>query len=282
MAKLKILKVFNNNSVAAISDEQDDIILTGSGIGFKKKIGDLVDESKIEKTYLFKDVQKKRFEQSIAQVPQIYFEIADKIVAKASKDLDVDFSGEIFIAISDHLAFAIKRKKENVYLPNIILNETRTLYKKEYKIGLWALDYIEEKLGVRLDKDEAGYLALHLVNFSLNDKANNAIKIVTLTKEVLDLIKTTMKVELEEESIGYARISTHLKYLAERIFREEADNLNDTTSNIRDMLKEDARLALCINRIVKLIHNRYDYDLSPDEQTYLCIHIKKNTKKENN
>lgn len=57
MIKLKILKVFNNNSVAAISDDLGDIILTGSGIGFKKA-GDLVDETKIEKTYLFKDDQK--------------------------------------------------------------------------------------------------------------------------------------------------------------------------------------------------------------------------------
>lgn len=274
---MKILKVFNNNSVAAISDELEDIILTGSGIGFQKKIGDLVDESKIEKTYLFKDDQKKRFEQSIAEVPAVYFEIANKIVAKAIKELETDFSGEIFIAISDHLSFAVKRKKENIYLPNIILNETKTLYKKEYKVGLWSLDYIERKIGIRLDDDEAGYLALHLVNFSLNDKANNAMKIVTLTKEVLGVIKSTMKVELEEDSIGYARISTHLKYLAERIFREEIDSFQDTTSNIRDMLKANARLALCINRIVKLIEERYDYVLSPDEQTYLCIHIKKNT-----
>lgn len=276
MAELKILKVFNNNSIAAISDELGDIILTGSGIGFQKKIGDLVDESKIEKTYLFKDEQKKRFEQSIAEVPAVYFEIANKIVAKASKDLETDFSGEIFIAISDHLSFAVKRKKEHVYLPNIILNETKTLYKKEYQVGLWALDYIERKIGIRLD-DEAGYLALQLVNFSFNDKANNAIRIVTLTKEVLNLIKTTMKIELEEDSIGYARISIHLKYLAERIFRNEEVNFEDTTSDIRDMLKENARLALCINRIVKLIKDRYDYILSPDEQTYLCIHIKKNT-----
>ena len=274
---MKILKVFNNNSIAAISDELGDIILTGSGIGFQKKIGDLVDESKIEKTYLFKDEQKKRFEQSIAEVPAVYFEIANKIVAKASKDLETDFSGEIFIAISDHLSFAVKRKKEHVYLPNIILNETKTLYKKEFQVGLWALDYIERKIGIRLDDDEAGYLALHLVNFSFNDKANNAIRIVTLTKEVLNLIKTTMKIELEEDSIGYARISIHLKYLAERIFRNEEVNFEDTTSDIPDMLKENARLALCINRIVKLIKDRYDYILSPDEQTYLCIHIKKNT-----
>ena len=139
---MKILKVFNNNSIAAISDDLGDIILTGSGIGFQKKAGDLVDETKIEKTYLFKDDQKKRFEQSIAEVPAVYYEIAHKIVSKAVKDLKVDFSGEIFIAISDHLSFAVKRKKENIYLPNIILNETKIIYKEEYKVGLWALDYI--------------------------------------------------------------------------------------------------------------------------------------------
>ena len=278
---MKIFKVFNNNSVAAISDDLGDIILTGSGIGFQKKAGDLVDQTKIEKTYLFKDDQKKRFEQSIAEVPAVYYEIAHKIVSKAVKDLKVDFSGEIFIAISDHLSFAVKRKKENIYLPNIILNETKIIYKEEYKVGLWALNYIENKIGIRLDEDEAGYLALHLVNFSLSNNANNAMKIVTLTKEVLNLIKKTMKVELEEDSIGYTRISTHLKFLAERIFRDDASSVVDTTSDIREMLKEDARLALCINRIVKLIKERYNYDLSPDEQTYLCIHIKKNTNTNN-
>lgn len=275
---MKILKVFNNNSVAAISDELGDIIVTGSGIGFQKKIGDLVDENRIEKTYFFKDDQQKRFEQSIETVPPIYFEITNKIVSKASKELETDFSGEIFLAISDHLSFAVKRKKDDIYLPNVVLAETKALYKKEYQVGLWALDYIDKKIDIRLDEDEAGYIALHLVNFSLNNKSNNATKIVSLTKEVLNVIKTSMKVDLEEDSLGYARISTHLKYLAERIFRNKIDNLDDTTADIREMLKEDLRLSLCINRIVKLIRDRYDYDLSPDEQTYLCIHIKKNAK----
>lgn len=275
---MKILKVFNNNSVAAISDELGDIIVTGSGIGFQKKIGDLVDESRIEKTYFFKDDQQKRFEQSIETVPPIYFEITNKIVSQATKDLETDFSGEIFLAISDHLSFAVKRKKDDIYLPNVVLAETKALYKKEYQVGLWALDYIDKKINIRLDEDEAGYIALHLVNFSLNNKSNNATKIVSLTKEVLNVIKASMKVDLEEDSLGYARISTHLKYLAERIFRNQTDSLGDTTADIREMLKEDLRLSLCINRIVKLIRDRYDYDLSPDEQTYLCIHIKKNAK----
>lgn len=52
--KLKIIKIFNNNSIAALSDELGDIILTGSGIGFQKKIGDLVEESMILNLFIMK------------------------------------------------------------------------------------------------------------------------------------------------------------------------------------------------------------------------------------
>lgn len=55
---MKIIKIFNNNSIAALSDELGDIILTGSGIGFQKKIGDLVDESHIEK-HIFLKIKAK-------------------------------------------------------------------------------------------------------------------------------------------------------------------------------------------------------------------------------
>ena len=39
--------------------------------------------------------------------------------------------------------------------------------------------------------------------------------------------------------------------------------------------KKNLRLSMCINRIVKHIKEKYKYDLSPDEQTFLCIHIKR-------
>ena len=48
---MKIVKIFNNNAVATISKNKEDLILTGSGIGFQKKIGDEVDPGKIEKKY---------------------------------------------------------------------------------------------------------------------------------------------------------------------------------------------------------------------------------------
>ncbi|MCI9293363.1 MAG: PRD domain-containing protein [Erysipelotrichaceae bacterium] len=271
-----IIKVFNNNSVAALSDDRQDVIVTGSGIGFRKKAGDRVDESKIERQYVFQDEHKKRLEQSLTSIPNVCFEITEWIVKKATQLLEKDFSSEIFIAISDHISFVIKRKNEGIYLPNIILNETKILYKEEYEVGLLALDHIKKKAGVQLDEDEAGYIALHLANFSLNNHDSNAVKIVTFTKEVIDVIQNTMKMKLGQDTLAYARISIHLKYLSERIFRNEVVQLEDTTHDIREMLKSNPRLSLCINRIVKLIRQEYAYELSPDEQTYLCIHIRKN------
>lgn len=275
-----ILKVFNNNSVVALSEDKQDIILTGPGIGFKKKPGDLVDENKIEKRYVFQDEQLKRLESSLNKIPVIYFEITEQIIKKARKYLETDFSSEVFITISDHISFAMKRYQENVYLPNIILNETKILYKKEFEVGLWAIRYIFKKTRILLDENEAGYIALHLANFSLSNRHNNATRITTLTKEVIEVIQKTMKKELKLDSLEYARISMHLKYLGERIFRNEPISNVDTTYDIRKMLKDDPRLSMCINRIVDLILKKYNYDLSPDEQTYLCVHIKRNMNSE--
>ena len=274
--KLKIIKIFNNNSIAALSDELGDIILTGSGIGFQKKIGDLVDESRIEKTYIFKEKGEKRIRRGINDIEPIYYEITSLLVSKATEQLNTQFYGEIFLAISDHIAFAIKRKKENIDLPNVVLSETKALYKKEYQLGLWIIKMIKEKTDIQLEEAEAGYIALHLVNFSTKNNAQNTSKIVNFVKDVFDIIEKTMCIKLELDSIDCARLSTHLKILAERVIRHEIGNTIDTTENIRDMLKENIRLSLCVNRIKKLIQKKYHYTLTPDEQTYLCIHIKKN------
>ena len=138
---MRIIKIFNNNSVAAISPELGDIILTGSGIGFQKKVGDVVDSQKIEKTYLFKEDPHKRLEREDNISPDCY-EITNQIVSRAIKKLRSRYYGEIFLTMTDHISFALKRKVENIKLPYVVLGDVSVLYKDEYEIGLWALSYI--------------------------------------------------------------------------------------------------------------------------------------------
>lgn len=272
---MKVRQVFNNNAIVAADESLGDVVVLGAGIGFQKKINDEIDEKKIERKYVFEGNSKKRFEESLRMVPAKYYLVTTQIVEKAEKKLGVKFNSEVFISISDHIAFAIRRQRENVYLPNIILDETKILYKKEFEIGLWAIQHIKEQLNITLEEDEAGYIALHLINYSLNNKLSNATKVLTFTREVVKIVELTSKVEFKKDSLAYLRLSTHLKYLAERIFRNEVESM-DTTLSIRDFLNQDVQLYMCINRIKKYIIDRYDYNLSPDEETYLIIHIKNN------
>ena len=62
---MKIAKIFNNNTVATISQDKTEMIVTGPGIRFHKAVGDQIDERKIEKRYLIENTQRTRFYQML-------------------------------------------------------------------------------------------------------------------------------------------------------------------------------------------------------------------------
>ena len=80
----QIVCVINNNVVSAMNERHQERILVGKGIGFRARKGDLVDSSKIDKEYFLKSktIAGKLYA-LLAQTPESYMEIADKIVKKA-------------------------------------------------------------------------------------------------------------------------------------------------------------------------------------------------------
>ena len=79
---MKIAKIFNNNTVATISQDKTEMIVTGPGIGFHKAVGDQIDERKIEKRYLIENTQRTRFYQMLENIPVEYFEFSEIIFKK--------------------------------------------------------------------------------------------------------------------------------------------------------------------------------------------------------
>ena len=53
---MKIEKVLNNNVVQAL-DNNVEYIVMGKGLGFQKRVGDLVDKEKIEKTFVLENTE---------------------------------------------------------------------------------------------------------------------------------------------------------------------------------------------------------------------------------
>ena len=272
---MKVIRVFNNNIVSTMMDDQKEAIVQGSGIGFQKKPGDSIDAKKIERVYYIRDEHKAKFHDLLDETPIEYFQIAEMIMRRVQEVLNVELSGQIIIALTDHIHFAVQRQKEGIYLPNLLTGEIRALYKEEYNIALWALKVIRDFTGVQLPEDEAGYIALHIVNAYMNIGTENTANTVILTKGIPDIIKETLHVEFEEDSLDYTRFLLHLKFLARRIFNNQTDELLNMDDIYTALLAKDSRMNETLAKIHKFVEKKFSYSLSRNEELYLMVHLLK-------
>lgn len=274
---MKIQKIFNNNTVATVSSDDKEMIVTGPGIGFHKSVGDYIDERKIEKRYLIENTQKTRFYQMLENIPMEYFEFSEIIFKKASKEFKGGLSNQMVLLLTDHIAFAIQREEQGIYLPNLLLTEIQTLYQKEYRIGVWALKYIALKTGVSLPFDEAGFIAMHIINSRNHEHKNSAEEILTFSKQVLHIVEAVLHIDWKKQDFDYSRLAMHLKYLGQRIFMADKQNIvTDFNDQLYDMMLElNPEITECLRRIKDFVKHNYDYELQKQELFYIMVHILK-------
>ena len=130
------------------------------------------------KRYLIENNTKNKIYQMLKNIPVEYFEFSEIIFKKRCK-FKGGLNNQMVLLLTDHIAFAIEREKQGIHLPNLLLPEIKTLYHKEYQIGVWALKYIALKTGVHLPLDEAGFIAMPIINSRSQDHKNSAEEILT-------------------------------------------------------------------------------------------------------
>ena len=269
---MRVIRVYNNNVVATRTDDKEAIV-QGSGIGFGKKPGDLIDEAKIEKIFFIKDDQLSKFEELLDDVPIEYFQIAEMIAQKATRELNVSLDNQILIALADHIYFAVERYYKDANLSNFLNSEISYLYRKEYQIGLWALDRIEEMLKVRLPKDEAGLIALHIINSSTKASTQDISDTLIFIRGILDIIKEQFNITFDKENLDTTRLMTHLKFLANRVIYHENESIVELDDMYDLLISKKSECKSCIEKIDDYIQDKFGYKLSKQEKVYLLVHL---------
>lgn len=273
---MKIIKIFNNNAVATITEDKNDLILTGSGIGFQKKIGDEVNEDRIEKRYFYEGGEKNAMYQLFLRTPEKYFKISQMIMEEAMKRLNISFQDQTIVALTDHICFAVERYESGTELPNLVLPEIKTLYKEEFKIGLWSIQLIEKELGIHLQEDEAGYIALHIINGSTASNAHSTMETLQLIEGSIQVISETLGISFDEDSLDYIRLTTHLKFMAQRIFNEEHEEESfEDKEMVVFLAKKNKNILACVYAVRDFIYETFGYESTEKELLYLMIHIYK-------
>jgi beta-glucoside operon transcriptional antiterminator len=272
----KIEKILNNNVITVFEEASGlEKVIMGRGIAFNKKVGNEIEADKIEKIFSIENSKiNKKFQKLASEIPIEYINISEKIISHALDSLDRKFNDYIYVSLTDHLAFAITRSKSGIELKNHLLWEIQRIHHKEYEVGLWAIRIIKEELEIDMPVDEAGFIALHLVNASIGETMSNTMNITNIIQDILNIIKYYFSMELNQEDLSYDRLVNHLKFFAQRVITKR--QFNDGDDSLLEVVKEKHQKAYgCAVKIKGYIEKNYDYTVKDEELIYLTIHLQR-------
>lgn len=278
-----IHKILNNNVVVILDNNGKEQIVMGRGIAFKKRSGDTIDKEAIDKLFKLSDESMtNKFKELLKDIPLKYIDVADKIIEYSKTNMNKKVSDNIIISLSDHIRTAVERHIEGIDLKNVLLWDIKRFYKDEYAIGLEALKIIQKELGVSLPEDEAGFIAIHIVNSLVDESIPDIYDITKIMQEILNIVKYYLCINFDEDSVYFYRFVTHIKFFAQRLLSGKTFE-NEGDDNLLEIIKEKYKIAYkCVDKISEFILKKYKYEISDEEKLYLTIHIEKLLSKQTN
>ena len=275
---MQILRILTNNAVVILGENKKEQIVCGKGIAYKKRPGDNIDTTLINQVFsLQSEDMNIKFQQLLLDIPIEEINIADEIITKGKMSLGKKIDDSIYVSLSDHIHMAIHRYLDGVIIKNALLWDIKQFYADEFAIGLYSLRLIEEKLGVTLPEDEAGFIALHFANASLHDGIGNQeiYKITRIMQEILNIVKYTYRVDFNTDSVYYYRFITHLKFFAQRLVTDTVYQDDKDNELYEAMVLKHPNESSCVNKIAGFIKDEHAYILTDEEKLYLMIHLKR-------
>lgn len=271
---MRFKKKINNNAAIAIVEDGKEQIIMGRGLGFNCVAGNKVDESKIEKIFVLKDSDANlHLLELIKTIPVEFVEVAEDIVSYAKIHIDNEVNDKVVVSLCDHIYMAVERKKQDIEVKNVMLWDIQKFYRDEYQVGKYAVDLVKQKFAVDLSEDEAGFIALHIVNGQLDVKTKTIKEITKVMQEIETIVRITFSINIDIDSVYYYRFITHLKFFAERLFSGKTYGGQDVDNMLNLVRNKYPKECDCVNKIASFLNERYGYQLSEEELLYLSIHI---------
>ncbi|SDE70299.1 transcriptional antiterminator, BglG family [Fontibacillus panacisegetis] len=274
MISIFLIKALNNNIVLAQEEDGTEKVLFGTGIGFKKQKGDLIDVDKISQVFI-SDSAHSTNRNIVDFNPQI-LDVCAKIINQGESALEQKFGVGLLFSLADHITFALNNTEEN---NNPIKWEVPHLYYREYQVGEQALGLIKKETGKELLPEEASFIALHFVNAQIDQpNMNETIQITKLIKNIVKIIQTISGTMLDKTTANYSRFITHIRYFIIR--QKNRQTVQKMDAEIRELIQERYMKSYASGLIIKdMLQRDFHWTISEDELIYLVIHIERITTK---
>ena len=267
-----VLKSYNNN-IVSVNINEEERILFSKGIGFGKRFGDIIEKgTEVEKVFVIEDEDNLRnFKQVIENVDEEFLILCEKMISYIASELEEDLDERIHIALVDHLNFAVKRLSNNEEIENPFLSEIKALYQKEYVLAEKVAETLQSEKKLTIPVSEIGFIALHIHSARSSGKLSNTLKNTYLINSIVEYVEKQMDVQIDKNSLDYARFLTHLRFAIKRILVNISIK-NDFIKEIKSKYKLSYKIA---NGVSKILIAQLEKDVTVDEIAYLAMHIER-------
>ncbi|MDT2745928.1 PRD domain-containing protein [Vagococcus fluvialis] len=268
-----VVKKINHNAVL-IEENGVERIAMGKGIGFSVKPGEVFDEDTADKFFTLDSKEKiKMFSELTSQIPLEYIEFSEEIISYIKDKIKTPLNSNIYIALTDHIYFAIQRQQEDSQVTAIMLPEMKLLYPEEFQVATEVVEQINDCYQTKLGHNEVGFITMHIINAELGEKNSlNGLKIMEITSFILKLIENENRITLDKGSLVYNRLLIHLKFLAKRLIYQEDLSGNETFEFFDKSFKESNYYKVS-EKITNEIKKKYQVSIQENEIAYLAIHL---------
>lgn len=229
----RITKILNHNSFMGIeSKNNQECLIMGKGVAFGKKVGQIVSVTGDARVYSLKELTDRgEAREIIKSVSPLCLELANEVLDQAEEEFGkVDRS--ILFTMADHLDFAVRRIQNGEQISNPLTDDIRIMFYKEYKVAGCIRDLLKEKLGIRIDEHEIGYIALHVHAAIVDENVSQAMEIARTVRECICMVEEETGKSIDVMSLGYNRLMNHVRYMVARAIHGEKlkMSLNDYMS----------------------------------------------------
>ncbi len=271
-----IEKVLNNNVIIVKDSHESELIMIGKGIGFSKKKGDIISDQQYEKVFkLVNEKEQELYKQLLHNVDDQIIQAIHEAIRHIQERLKLPVNEHIHIALTDHIAFAVKRVEQGMDINNPFLRDTKLLYPDEYNIAEEVITFLNERLDIELPESEIGFVALHIHSSISNRSLSQINHHSRLITRLILIIEDQLGINIDKQSIHYARLVSHLRRVIDRVIDNESVDVHE---KLAEVLKTE--YPVCYNlswKLVKIIQQTIRKPISETEIIYITIHLQRLT-----
>ena len=266
---MRVVKNINNNVCICLDSRNNEVVAFGRGIGFIKPPRE-VPLSQVDRT--FYNVTEQQIE-LLGSIPQDVLTIATQVIDLANRSLGDQFRSNVVFTLADHLNFTIERYRQGIIVKLPFYYEVEQLYPDELAVGKEALEFVRTRLGIRLPREEASAIALHLVNYESVGEPREQADRGAIIEKCTAIIERESGVKVDRDGYAYYRFVMHMHRLLRDAQAENpaVDGADDAAYDaIRTQYPTANRSAQVV---ATYLGDLFEKELSEQELLYLTLHI---------